>query len=235
MRERIDYMDEDIKQFVEDVKDMYVINKLIFGDVFKNVNKVGLIQFQEGVVKNRSWKWIGLVGDVCDKIMLNVGLGYNNGVLDVIVFGNLFKKLNESGEEIIEEKVGKLFKEYQVERKEFLEKVDDVVRGVIRMVIYMGFMKYLFDWWINLVLGLDKLYGSKVMGLLMVKQQVLEWLEEKNGIDGSILWVYKGLVVMKVQSDCCVGVNFLVKDGIWFDCGWVMVGQENGCKFCNFL
>lgn len=58
-------------------------------------------------------------------------------------------------------------------------------------------MKYLLDRWINPVLGLDKLYGSKVMGPLMAKQQVLEWLEEKNGIDGSIPWAHKGLVVTK--------------------------------------
>ncbi|CAP73275.1 uncharacterized protein PODANS_2_6720 [Podospora anserina S mat+] len=196
-RERIDYTDEDIKQFAEDVKDMHVTNKLTFGDVFKNVNKAGLTQLQEGAVKNRSWKRIGLVGDACDKITPNVGLGYNNGVLDVIVLGNLLKKLNESGEEITEEKVGKLFKEYQAERKEFSEKVDDAARGVIRTVTHTGFMKYLLDRWINPVLGLDKLYGSKVMGPLMAKQQVLEWLEEKNGIDGSIPWAHKGLVVTK--------------------------------------
>ncbi|KAK0667040.1 hypothetical protein QBC41DRAFT_396714 [Cercophora samala] len=196
-RERIDYTDQDIKQFAEDVKDMHVTDKLTFGEVFKNVNKAGLTQLQEGAVKDRSWKRIALVGDACDKITPNVGLGYNNGVLDVIVLGNLLKKLNESGEEITEEAVEKVFKEYQAERREFSAKVDDAARGVIRTVTHTGFMKYLLDRWINPTLGLDKLYGSKVMGPLMAKQQVLEWLEENNRIDGTIPWAHKGLVVTK--------------------------------------
>ncbi|KAK4198867.1 hypothetical protein QBC40DRAFT_255574 [Triangularia verruculosa] len=136
-------------------------------------NKVGLTQPQKGAVKNRNWKRIGLVGDACDKITPNVGLGYSNGVMDVIVLGNLLEKLNESGEEAIEEAVVKLFKEYQEERREITAKMDQPRAG------------------------LDKMYGAKVMRPLMAKQQVLEWLEEENGIDGSIPWAHKGLVVTK--------------------------------------
>ncbi|RYC57320.1 hypothetical protein CHU98_g8884 [Xylaria longipes] len=47
-----------------------------------------MANLEEGIVKHWSWNRLVLVGDACHKFTPNYGLGYNNGIQDVVALVN---------------------------------------------------------------------------------------------------------------------------------------------------
>ncbi|KAK0648535.1 hypothetical protein B0T16DRAFT_435796 [Cercophora newfieldiana] len=190
------YSQEDVKQFVEEIKDLHVTSKLTIGDVFPHVNKAGLTLLQEGVVKSRSHERIVLVGDAASKITPNLGLGYNSGVLDMIVLVNhlrstLLAKSTEERGEIREEDIANVFKAYEDDRRELTTKVTAAAQGVVRNHTWLSWFRKVFDRHLTPAMGLETWYGKSIMGPQLGKQQVLDWVEEKNLVEGKIPWTYR--------------------------------------------
>ncbi|KAK5653317.1 hypothetical protein OQA88_9008 [Cercophora sp. LCS_1] len=195
--ERVDYTQEDVKQFAEDIKDLHLTPKFKFGEVFPHVNKAGLTLLQEGLVKNRCYGRIVLVGDAASKITPNLGLGYNSGVLDLIVLINhlrnaiLAKGSEVENAEIAEEDIAKVFKAYEADRKDLTEKVTASAEGVVRNHTWLNFFRMAFDRYLTPVMNLESWYGKSIIGPHLGKQPALEWVEEKNLAEGKIPWAHK--------------------------------------------
>lgn len=197
--ERVDYTDEHVKQFAEDIKDLHLTPKLKFGEVFPHVNKAGMTLLQEGLVKTRTHGRIALVGDAASKITPNLGLGYNSGVLDVIVLINhlrnalLAKGVSEEEKEgeISEQELEKVFKAYEDDRRDLTAKVMASAEGVVRNHTWLNWLRKMFDRHLTPVMNLEAWYGKSIMGPVLGRQPALDWVEEKNLLEGKIKWAVR--------------------------------------------
>ncbi|KAK4451152.1 hypothetical protein QBC34DRAFT_401438 [Podospora aff. communis PSN243] len=196
--ERVEYTQEDVNQFAEDIKDLHLTPKFTFGEVFPKANKVGLTLLQEGLVEQRSHGRIVLIGDAASKITPNLGLGYNSGVLDAIVLINHLREVVLAAKgpdgvenEITEEQIKEVFREYEKDRKDLTNKVMGSAHGVVRNHTWLNAFRKVFDRYLTPALNLESWYGKSIIGPQLGKQQVLEWVEEKNLLEGKIPWVHR--------------------------------------------
>lgn len=97
-RDRVKYDKEDIRAFAESFADWTLHDTLKVRDVICQKSFVaGMANLEEGVAKNKSWGGrIVLVGDACHKFTPNAGLGFNNGVQDVVSLCNRLNALNST-------------------------------------------------------------------------------------------------------------------------------------------
>jgi len=213
--ERIAYMQEDVGRFAEEIQDLHLTLKMKFGEVFPHANKVGLTLLQEGIAESRSHGRIVLVGDAASKITPNLGLGYNSGVLDVVVLVNQLRKalLAQASEKkdfdekdfgregpdekemIGEAEITNMFKVYEADRKDFTAKVTASAQAVVRNHTWLNWFRKVFDRRLTPAMGLESWYGKSVVGPILARQPVLDWAEEKHMLEGKLPWGYQATQV----------------------------------------
>ncbi|KAK1752821.1 hypothetical protein QBC47DRAFT_463326 [Echria macrotheca] len=223
--DRVDYTDEDVKRFAEDIQDLHLTKDLTFGQVFPHVNKAGLTLLQEGVVEKRSYGRIVLVGDAASKITPNLGLGYNSGVLDVIVLINHLRGAlrlassketdlggeTEGGVHISEEEITKVFEAYEADRKDLTAKVTASAYGVVRNHTWLNWFRRVFDRNLTPAMNLESWYGKSIIGPHLGRQPVMDWVEEKNLLEGKIPWTYRPTQVPLGESELPYMIRILDK------------------------
>ncbi|KAI2607791.1 FAD/NAD(P)-binding domain-containing protein [Hypoxylon sp. NC1633] len=179
--ERRRHTEQDKEKVLQKWGHLYIAPGLKVRDVFATrVGDMGLINLEEGNVDKWSWKRIVLVGDAVRKLEPHAGLGYNSGVLDVVVLVNKLRRLLQTETWPATEALEVLFADYQTERMKDGPKVDTMSRRRARLTAWLSPMnkitaKYIAPWtnlaWYNL---------NFVFGPLVSRAPVLEWLEEKR-------------------------------------------------------
>lgn len=86
--ERVKYSEEDMEAFAAKHGEMTIGHRLKLKDVVKLRTAGGLINLEEGIVKNWSHGRIVLAGDSCHKFTPNAGAGLNNGIQDIVALTN---------------------------------------------------------------------------------------------------------------------------------------------------
>ena len=82
------YTDEDLRIAAASFDEFPVTEALKVKDVFANRQAAGMANLEEGIVKHWSWGRCVLAGDACHKLTPNSGLGFNNGVQDIVALCN---------------------------------------------------------------------------------------------------------------------------------------------------
>jgi 2-polyprenyl-6-methoxyphenol hydroxylase-like FAD-dependent oxidoreductase len=86
--ERTCYTEKEVEMLAGEFAEFPLGRNLKVKDVWPNMLAAGLTDLQEGIVKHWSLGRIVLVGDSCHKFTTHLGLGFNNGVQDVVVLCN---------------------------------------------------------------------------------------------------------------------------------------------------
>lgn len=178
--ERRRYTDEDKKKVLEKWGHLYLTPGLKVRDAFAlRDGELGLINLEEGHIDKWAWKRIVLVGDAIRKLDPHAGLGYNSGVVDVVVLANKLRRLLRTESSPTTEALEALFKDYQKERMKVEPNVDNMSRRRARTTVWLTPMnkimgKYIGPWTNLAYWGLHYIYGP-----LVARIPVLEWLEEK--------------------------------------------------------
>ncbi|KAI1869981.1 uncharacterized protein JN550_005571 [Neoarthrinium moseri] len=122
-RERTSYSIKDAEEFAATFADFRITDTLKVEDALARRMTAGMANLEEGILQHWSWGRIVLVGDACHKYTPNAGLGFNNGVQDVVALCNRLQAARAAcgGKPLDAAALSGLFAEYQRERYERAE------------------------------------------------------------------------------------------------------------------
>ncbi|KAI1124484.1 hypothetical protein F5Y10DRAFT_249369 [Nemania abortiva] len=182
VKERLRWTEDDKMEVLRKWGHLYMAPGHTVKDTYeRRVGDVGLINLEEGLLDNWSWRRIVLVGDAVRKLEPHAGLGYNTGVGDLVELVNGLRRLTRGRTEPpITDDFETLFKNYQAKRMEDTPTVVDTSERRARVCAWLTPK----DWFTARVLlpylPLGKYGVNYVLGPLISRAPVLEWLDEKN-------------------------------------------------------
>ncbi|KAK0715355.1 hypothetical protein B0H67DRAFT_645119 [Lasiosphaeris hirsuta] len=136
---------EDIEAFAARFGDHAISEHLKVKDVFHQRYTAGMANLEEGIVKHWSWDRIVLVGDACHKFTPNQGLGYNNGVQDVVRLLNELRRVVPVDGSATPSlgALTKAFSRYQASRKKAVKKDYKSSFETTRMSVWSSWAYYI--------------------------------------------------------------------------------------------
>ncbi|KAI0884044.1 FAD/NAD(P)-binding domain-containing protein [Annulohypoxylon maeteangense] len=179
--ERVRYTDKDKEAVIQKWGHLYAAPGYRIRDIYStHVGDVGLIHLEEGRVDKWSWKRIVLVSDAVRKLEPHAGLGYNSGLVDMVVLVNMLRNLLETEPSPTTKELEAVFANYQKDRLGDESAVHTIsIRRARQTAWLTPFNKLMCKYiapWINLAyIGVVYIWGPVVS-----RVPVLEWLEEKS-------------------------------------------------------
>ncbi|KAK2040057.1 FAD binding domain-containing protein [Colletotrichum somersetense] len=200
-RERITFSDEQLEEFAARFADWPVTETLKVKDVYKERFNVGGAGLEEGICKNWSWNGrIVLVGDAAHKFTPNAGLGFNNGIQDVVILCNKLKRFHAASQAPGEKATGaattnfsaleRAFEEYREERQEQLQADLKGSVRVTRMHAWASWLdwfmsRYVFSWEF-----VQRLFFTYMSSPLVQKSAVLDFIPTTERFEGIYKWLH---------------------------------------------
>ncbi|KAJ0166272.1 FAD-dependent urate hydroxylase [Colletotrichum tanaceti] len=207
-RERITFNEDDIEAFAGRFADWPVTETLKVRDVFSERLSAGAAPLEEGICNN--WSWGGrvvLVGDAVHKFTPNAGLGFNNGVQDVVALCNRLRKFvggggADDGSTTTTTTTAKttsttdyaelegVFEEYRKERREPLEADLQESVSLTRMHAWAStwdwiMARYILSWGY-----LQRLFFTFVVTPKMRKAGVIDFISKSEPFEGTYKWLH---------------------------------------------
>lgn len=192
--ERVSYSEEDVDGFAKRHGDLATGEQLKVKDVFPKRYTAGMSNLEEGIVKHWSWDRIVLVGDACHKFTPNQGLGYNNGVQDVVALVNeLNRELSaehRSGDAALPlESLSGVFSRYQAARMKLLRKDFNASAGWTRMSAWNNCINHILDRYVlPAIPKFDEFAITYFISGLVSKTLVLDFIESEEPFQGRVPW-----------------------------------------------
>lgn len=193
-RERVSYSQEDVDSFAKRHGDLAIGQQLKVKDVFPKRYTAGMSNLEEGIVKHWSWDRIVLVGDACHKFTPNQGLGYNNGVQDVVALVNELNREisaeHHTGDTVLSvESLTGVFTRYQASRMKLLRKDFNASAGWTRMSTWNNCVNHLLDRYVlPAIPKFDEFAITHFISRLVSKTLVLDFIESEEPFQGEIPW-----------------------------------------------
>ncbi|KAI1767915.1 FAD/NAD(P)-binding domain-containing protein [Hypoxylon sp. FL1150] len=179
--ERVRYTNQDKEEILDKWGHLYAAPGLTIRDAFAlQTGSPGMISLAEGHVDNWKWKRIVLVGDAVRKLEPHAGLGYNSGVVDVVVLVNKLRRLLQTEPSPSTEALEALFADYQSDRKRDEPKIDSMSRRRARMMAWLSPMHKIMAKYIIPRTNFAYYSLRYILGPVISRVPVLEWLEEKG-------------------------------------------------------
>lgn len=193
-RERVSYSQEDVEGFAKRHGDLAIGEQLKVKDVFPKRYTAGMSNLEEGIVEHWSWDRIVLVGDACHKFTPNQGLGYNNGVQDVVALVNelnreLSSELRSGDAALPLESLAGVLSRYQSARMELLRKDFDASASWTRMSTWRYWFQHLLDRYVLPALpNMDEFVITHVISPPVSRTLVLDFVESEEPFQGKVPW-----------------------------------------------
>ncbi|KAL0943576.1 FAD binding domain-containing protein [Colletotrichum truncatum] len=192
-KERISFTEKELEEYGDRFAEWPVTGTLKVRDVFKERYNAGGAGLEEGICTQ--WSWGGkivLVGDAAHKFTPNAGLGFNNGVQDVVALCNgLRKMVSETGGSPSYETLDSFFQEYRTERLELLEKDLGQSARLTRLHAWAS----TFDWFMaRYILSwsfIQKMLLTYIVSPAIQKARVLDFITTSEPFEpGSFQWLH---------------------------------------------
>ncbi|KAH7025310.1 uncharacterized protein B0I36DRAFT_417621 [Microdochium trichocladiopsis] len=194
--ERCRYTEADKLQMRQRWKHLMVMPGYSVGDLREaNPGNVGLYDCEEGLVSKWYHKRIVLVGDAVRKLDPHTGMGYNEGVTDLVVLINGIRHMlhanqsNGSGIVGLEE----ILSEYERLRLSKMAMVMKVSRTFARMAGWLSWKDMVMAKYVQPYLGLSQLCVTHILGPMISKSPVVDWIQEPQLPPSAIEWTYRPL------------------------------------------
>ncbi|KAH8665554.1 hypothetical protein BGZ61DRAFT_366106 [Ilyonectria robusta] len=191
--ERTSYTDVDVDAFAARFADFPVTDTLKVKDVFAKKLTAGMANLEEGVLQHWSMGRIALVGDACHKFTPNAGLGFQNGIQDVVALINSVRTtvLETPGGDPSVKALTEVFQKYQTDRVLALK--PDVTRSAqtTRMHAWSNSYYFVAARYI-LALPLVEYLLLKYVAARQIKQGlVLDYVPCEEPLKGDVEWVHQ--------------------------------------------
>ncbi|KAI1377088.1 FAD/NAD(P)-binding domain-containing protein [Hypoxylon crocopeplum] len=179
--ERLRYTEQDKEKILAKWGHLYMAPGLKVRDVFATrLGDMGLINLEEGHIDKWSWKRIVLVGDAVRKLEPHAGLGYNSGLVDVVVLVNTLRRLLQTDASPSTEALEAAFADFQKERMQDEPTIDKMSRRRARMMAWLSPMNKIMAKYIGPWTNLAYWSLTYVFAPVVSRVPVLEWVEENN-------------------------------------------------------
>ncbi|RYP04849.1 hypothetical protein DL765_010029 [Monosporascus sp. GIB2] len=192
-RDRVSYSQEDVEALAARCGDLSISEHVKVKDVFPKRYTAGMANLEEGIVKHWSWNRIVLVGDACHKLTPNQGLGYNNGIQDVVALVNelhhIMPVCHSGNTTSALDALTGVFSRYQATRMELLRKDYDSSASWTRMSAWRNWKYRLLDrYLLPSIPGLDGFMLTYVIAGKISKGLVLNYVESGESFQGKVPW-----------------------------------------------
>ncbi|KAI0452446.1 hypothetical protein F5B21DRAFT_516079 [Xylaria acuta] len=175
-RDRVPYSQDDVEALAARYGGLPISETLKVKDVFSKRYMAGMANLEEGIVKHWSWNRLVLVGDACHEFTSTYGIGYKNGIQDVVVLVNELHQvmtLNRPGNST--PALGTLtdaLSRYQAARMESLS------------WMFRLFDRYIFP----SIPGFDEFMVTHVVAKEISKSFIFNFVNSKEYYQGTIPW-----------------------------------------------
>ncbi|CAG8061412.1 unnamed protein product [Penicillium salamii] len=189
------YNEKEVEALAGDFADFPLNGTLKVKDLWPNMSATGLTDLQEGIVKHWSLGRIVLVGDSCHKFTTHLGLGFNNGVQDVVVLcNNLRARVRETPNGCPDaETLAQVFQKYETTRKspECSLMTDLENSGLeTRMHTWSGPFYWLLSRYIAVWSIVEDFIFRFGISPSFQKAQVLDFIPALEVMKGKLPWLY---------------------------------------------
>ncbi|KFX85808.1 hypothetical protein O988_09889 [Pseudogymnoascus sp. VKM F-3808] len=192
-KEQTFYTEKDVEAYAARFADFPVNETLKVKDVFPMRLTSGMANLEEGLVENWSWGRIVLVGDACHKFTPNLGLGFNNGIQDVVALCNgLRETLNttSTGQPSIAA-LTKVFQDYHSMRYEALQGDASRSANVTRMHAWASMFHFVMARYIMVPRFVEYFFLKYISFSAIRHGLVLDYVSSKEPFQGLISWIHQ--------------------------------------------
>ncbi|ETS86178.1 hypothetical protein PFICI_00006 [Pestalotiopsis fici W106-1] len=192
-RERASYSDRDVDDMAARFAEYPVTEKLKVKDCYAMKITAGMSNLEEGILKHWSYGRIALVGDACHKFTPNAGLGFNNGMQDLVALCNgIYKGVQASPNDskLDMPTVHSIFASYQAARKSEIQAQFAQSTHTTRMQAWSSPPHYLMA----RIMGKDfvqKILLNYVASRAISKSLILEYGPNPTVVQGAVPWVHQ--------------------------------------------
>ncbi|KAI0597497.1 putative monooxygenase [Biscogniauxia sp. FL1348] len=173
------YTEEDKKALVERWGHIIMAPGWTFRDVYaRQEGETGFIDLEEGLVEQRYHKRIVLVGDAIRKLDPHAGLGFNNGVTDIVVLANDLRRLLNEDESPSTQSLEKVFETYQTTRAKDTKDMSELSALLPRLLAWPTWKHRFVAKYALPYLPLNTYVAKNMMGSSILAAPVIEWLDE---------------------------------------------------------
>ncbi|KAJ5597941.1 FAD binding domain-containing protein [Penicillium hordei] len=194
-QERTNYTNKDVESVANEFLEFPLTKTVKVKDVWPRMLGAGLTNLEEGIVQHWSLGRVVLVGDACHKMTTHLGLGFNNGVQDVVVLCNSLRKAinaapngNPSSSGLTE-----TFEKYKATRmsSECSLKGDVWKSGFeTRMHAWHNTWYYILSRYLVLPHWTEGVVMRYIMAPEFRKGQILDFVSKEEPMKGLISWLY---------------------------------------------
>lgn len=199
--ERISFTPGQLEEFAGRFADWPVTETLKVKDVFQERYSAGGAGLEEGICSK--WSWGGrmvLVGDAAHKFTPNAGLGFNNGVQDVVAVCNRLRKAVGKGGIPSFDDLQKLFDDYQEERYKLLEEDLKASAHLTRLHAWASILYWLMARYVLAFSVVLKIFFKFTMSPTIQRAKVLDFVPAKEAFKGEWEWTYPLPIEEKSQE-----------------------------------
>ncbi|KAI1080699.1 FAD/NAD(P)-binding domain-containing protein [Whalleya microplaca] len=189
--ERVRYTEEDKRKVLEKWGDLYMAPGWKLRDVYpRRDGEAGMINLEEGILDQWSWKRIVCVGDAVRKVEPHAGLGYNSGVPDVVVLVNGLRRLLQTNASPSTEALETLFADYQKERMIDMPTVMDASMQRARTTAWLTRTHEILCRYAMPYTPLIWHTLNNVWSKFIARGPVLDWLDENELPKGKMPYIH---------------------------------------------
>ncbi|KAK1637598.1 FAD binding domain-containing protein [Colletotrichum phormii] len=195
--ERISFTDEELDAFAGRFAEWPITDTLKVKDVYEERFNAGGAGLEEGLCKH--WSWNGrlvLVGDAAHKFTPNAGLGFNNGVQDVVALCNRLQKFvsgsaNESDSKTPDFPALEVqFEAYRQERQERVEQDLEQSARVTRMHAWASTWDWIMQRYVLSWAFVQHLFIAYIVSPNAQKAGVLDFISASEPFEGTYKWLH---------------------------------------------
>ncbi|KAJ4047598.1 hypothetical protein NW761_007345 [Fusarium oxysporum] len=191
-QERVYYTDQDVEDFAAEFANYPVCENYKVRQVFAGRFHAGMSNLEEGIVPHWSMGRIVLVGDACHKFTPNAGLGFNNGLQDVVALCNGLQKavLETPGLEPTSGSLTNVFKVYQKTRQKAVETDYSYSSQLTRMQAWPNTLYFLVGRYLSAYRIVDQWMVEYMSRASYRHGLVFEYLSTGKQLQGKLSWTY---------------------------------------------
>ncbi|KXG51858.1 Monooxygenase, FAD-binding [Penicillium griseofulvum] len=193
--ERNHYTEKDVDTVGAEFADFPLNRAVKVKDVWPNMLAVGMTDLQEGIAKHWSLGRIVLVGDSCHKLTVHMGLGYNNGVQDVVVLCNRLRAAVQGASDRNPDAstLTHVFNDYERVRKSSdCSLVADLASSGMETRLYTWYNNFyrFFSRYIVVRSVVERLALRFAFSPGLQKAQAFDYIEASEAMNGKLPWLH---------------------------------------------